>query len=286
MTLESQRYAAVVEYNGAYFKGWQKQKHHNEPTIQAALEAALSKVANHPVEVGCAGRTDTGVHATRQVIHFDSHAQRSDYGWLMGVNTNLPVGVSLQWVGKTSAEFHARYKAMARRYRYLIFNHTGAPALMHDQLTWWRYPLNETLMNQAAQYLVGEHDFSSFQAKDCQAKTPIKTMHHIQVKRWDKIIMVELECSAFLYHMVRNILGVLLPIGQAHQPVEWMHDVLEAKDRKAAGVTAPGGGLYFVGVRYPEQFDIPCEPWGPATLEPILKLNSLLPGVTKNNRSL
>jgi len=264
------RYAAVVEYNGARFHGWQRQKHHDEPTVQAALEAAISIVANHPVEVACAGRTDAGVHATQQVIHFDTSSQRSDYGWMMGVNTHLPEGVSLQWVGEVSDEFHARYKAQARRYRYLIYNHPARPALLHDQVTWWKYPLDEKLMHEAAQRLIGTHDFTSFRAKDCQAKSPVKEMHQIRVERFDRIIMVELECSAFLYHMVRNIVGVLLPIGQSHQPVEWMTEVLEAKDRTQAGVTAPGGGLYFVGVKFPDQFEVPCEPWGPALLEPLL----------------
>ncbi len=267
---DTRRYAAVVEYNGARFHGWQRQKHHDEPTVQAALEAALSKVANHPVEVGCAGRTDAGVHATRQVIHFDSHAIRTNYSWLMGVNTNLPSGVALQWVDAIDGEFHARYNAKARRYRYLIYNHQARPALMHDQLTWWKYPLDAERMHEAAQALLGEHDFTSFRAKDCQAKSPIKTMHAITVKRWGSIIMVELEASAFLYHMVRNIIGVLLPIGEGYQPLEWMAEVLAQRDRAKAGVTAPSGGLYFVGVQYPEQFKIPCNPWGPALLEPVL----------------
>ena len=270
---EVRRYAAVVEYNGACFHGWQKQKHHNEPTIQAALEAALSKVANHTIEVACAGRTDAGVHATRQVISFDTHAQRTDYGWLMGVNTNLPDGVALQWIGEIDGDFHARYKARARRYRYLINNAPAKQALQHDQLTWWRYPLDAEKMHEAAQALLGEHDFSAFRAKDCQAKTPVKTMHRIQVKRWGNIVMLELEASAFLYHMVRNIVGVLLPIGEGSKPVSWMAEVLATKDRKQAGITAPGQGLYFVGVHYPEEFSvIPCQPYGPALLEPVLQL--------------
>lgn len=267
---EVRRYAAVVEYNGTHFHGWQKQPHHNKPTVQAALEAAFSKVANHEVTVSCAGRTDTGVHATRQVIHFDSHAKRSNYGWLMGVNTNLPDGVSIQWIDEVSQEFHARYKARARRYRYLINNSPAKSALQYDQLTWWRYPLNAEKMNEAAQYLLGEHDFSAFRAKDCQAKSPVKIMHRIEVKRWGDLIMLELEASAFLYHMVRNIVGVLLPIGEEHQPVEWMKEVLETRDRKQAGITAPGEGLYFVGVDFPSQFEIPCEPYGPALLQPLL----------------
>lgn len=269
---ELQRYAAIVEYNGRCFHGWQKQKHHSreEISVQAALEAAISKVANHPVDVACAGRTDAGVHATRQVIHFDTHAQRSNYGWIMGINTNTPPEVSVQWLEPISSEFHARFKAKARCYRYLINNAPYRQALQYDQMTWWRYPLDADRMHAAAQALLGTHDFSAFRAKDCQAKTPIKTMHRIAVKRWGNLIMLELEASAFLYHMVRNIVGVLLPIGEGHKPVEWMADVLASQSRLAAGITAPGDGLHFVGVRYPEQFAIPSDPWGPMLLEPVL----------------
>lgn len=266
------RFAAIIEYNGACFHGWQRQKDHDLPTVQAALEAAISQVANHPVEISCAGRTDTGVHATRQTVHFDSSSIRSDYGWMMGINTHLPPGVALQWVGRVDGQFHARFRAQARRYRFLIYNQPARPALMHDQLTWWRYPLDAERMHEAAQHLLGEHDFTSFRASGCQAKSPIKHMHCITVKRWGNIIMVDLECNAFLYHMVRNIVGVLLPIGEEYQPVSWMKDVLEMKDRTKAGITAPGNGLYFVGVKYPDEYEIPSEAWGPAMLEPLLCL--------------
>lgn len=272
---ETKRYAAVVEYNGAYFHGWQWQNHVTpKKSIQETLETAIAKVANHSIRVHAAGRTDAGVHATRQVVHFDTSSMRSDYGWLMGINTNLPDGLAVQWIGEVDLEFHARFKAQARRYRYLINNGPAKQALLHDQLTWWRYPLDEKLMQQAAQYLVGEHDFTSFRAKDCQAKTPIKTIHSIQLKRWGDILMLEIEGSGFLYHMVRNIMGTLLPIGEQQQPVEWMKQVLEARDRKQAGITAPGGGLYFVGVYYPQEYSfIPSQPFGPALLEPILSLS-------------
>lgn len=268
------RYAAVVEYNGAYFHGWQWQNHPTQaPSIQEVIEAAIARVANHPVRVHAAGRTDAGVHATRQVIHFDTSAIRKDYGWLMGINTNLPAGVAVQWIGEVDLDFHARFKAQARRYRYLINNSPAKQALLHDQLTWWRYPLDEQRMHQAAQALVGEHDFSSFRAKDCQAKTPVKTVHSVQLKRWGNIIMLEVEGSGFLYHMVRNIVGTLLPIGEQLKPVTWMQEVLAARDRTQAGITAPAGGLYFVGVYYPEAYQsIPSQPYGPSLLEPVLSL--------------
>lgn len=256
------RYAAVVEYNGAYFHGWQHQAHQPELlSVQAALEAALSIIANHPIRVHTAGRTDAGVHATCQVIHFDSPVQRSEYSWMMGANVNLPKGVALQWVGQVDQDFHARFKAQARRYRYIINNSPAKQALLHDQMTWWRYPLKEQLMHQAAQFLLGEHDFTSFRAKDCQAKSPIKTIHSISVQRLGRLVVLDIEGSGFLYHMVRNIVGTLLPIGEGHKPVSWLQEVLDCKDRSRAGITAPAAGLYFVGVAYPEPYThIPSQP--------------------------
>lgn len=270
---ETQRYAAIVEYNGAYFHGWQQQKHHHEISVQEALETALSTVANQPITVYAAGRTDAGVHATRQVIHFDSSAMRTPYSWVMGANTYMPAGVALQWVGAVDNDFHARFKAQARRYRYLINNAPAKQALQHDQLTWWRYPLDVEKMHQAAQVLVGQHDFSAFRARDCQSNTPVKTMHFVQVRRWGNLIMLEIEGSGFLYHMVRNIVGSLLPIGEGSKPVSWLAELLEGKDRTVAGITAPAAGLYFVGVYYPEPYGfIPSQPSGPALLEPVLSL--------------
>lgn len=268
------RYAAVVEYNGSYFHGWQKQAHHLASlSVQAALEAAITQVANHPVIVHAAGRTDTGVHATRQVIHFDTQAQRSDYGWLMGINVNLPVGVAVQWIGQVDDSFHARFKAQGRSYRYVINNAPAKQALLHDQMTWWRYPLDEQKMHEAAQCLVGEHDFTSFRAKDCQAKTPIKTLHRVALRRFGSILVLEVDGSGFLYHMVRNIVGSLLPIGEGHRPVSWLAEVLEKQDRTQAGITAPAQGLYFVGAQYPQEYAIPSAPFGPALLEPVLNLS-------------
>lgn len=265
------RFAAVVEYNGAYFHGFQRQTHHPEPTIQAALEAAISQVANHQVSIQCAGRTDKGVHATAQVIHFDSNAIRKPYGWMMGINTHLPAGISVVWLEQVDEEFHARHKAIARQYRYLIYNQSARPALMHDQLTWWKNKLDVQAMQQASQALLGEHDFSAFRASDCQANTPIKQMQKISLTAFGSVIVLEVKASAFLYHMVRNIAGVLLLIGEQRKPVDWCKEVLESKSRQHLGITAPAEGLYLVGVEYEKGFDIPSQAFGPALLEPVLK---------------
>jgi len=262
--LKVQRWVAGVEYNGALFKGWQSQIHHPGKSVQDALEKAASKVANHPVKLICAGRTDAGVHASAQVIHFDSHAMRDSHAWKMGINTNLPNGVCLNWVRPVDSDFHARFSAVSRRYRYFIMNRPIKPGLMHDQVTWWRRPLDAGKMHEAAQSLMGLNDFTSFRASDCQANHPKRTMLDISVKRQGEWVVLEVCANAFLYHMVRNIAGVLLPIGQGSKPVEWCAEVLQAQDRKQAGVTAPGGGLYFVDVDYPGYPDLPIEPNGPS----------------------
>ncbi|MFY0640523.1 MAG: tRNA pseudouridine(38-40) synthase TruA [Bermanella sp.] len=267
-----QRWVAGVEYNGARFKGWQKQKHHPGPSVQESLEVAISEVADHPVGVVCAGRTDAGVHASAQVIHFDSHAVRSDRGWKMGINTKLPDGICVNWVQPINSDFHARFSAVARRYRYFIMNKPVKPGLMHDQVTWWRKPLDAEKMHEAAQALLGEHDFTSFRARDCQANHPRRTMKDISVKRMGDWVMLEVCANAFLYHMVRNIAGVLLPIGHGSKPVDWCKQVLEAKDRTKAGVTAPGEGLYFVDVEYPEYPELPIYHQGPPFYE-LLQMN-------------
>lgn len=269
MADEMHRWVAGIEYNGALFKGWQKQKHHPGPSVQGSLEFALSKVANHPVDVVCAGRTDAGVHASAQVVHFDTIAIRNERSWKLGVNTQLPDGICLNWVmpapSKVGHEnpFHARFSAVARRYRYFILNKPVKPGLMHDQATWWRNSLDAQKMNEAAQALVGEHDFTSFRARDCQANHARRTMKDISVKRFNEWVIIEVCANAFLYHMVRNIAGVLLPIGEGKKPVSWCADVLRAKDRTKAGVTAPGEGLYFVDVEYPEFPELPIENDGP-----------------------
>ena len=189
---------------------------------------------------------------------------------MRGTNTQLPTGIAVRWMGEVDEEFHARFSATARRYRYLIYNKPVKQGLMHDQLTWCRFPLDETAMHQAAQSLLGENDFTSFRAKDCQSNTPFRNIHSISVKRFGDIVMIDVQANAFLYHMIRNIAGVLIPIGMGRKPVDWCAELLVQKDRAKAGVTAPSDGLYFVGVQYPEHFSIPSQPWGPVFVEPWL----------------
>jgi len=249
------RIALAVEYDGSPFCGWQYQDH--SPSVQATVEKALSKVANHPVRVICAGRTDTGVHATEQIIHFDTDARREDHQWVFGANTNLPDAISILWAREVSEEFHARFSAIRRRYRYVILNRRIRHALLAHRTVWEYRPLDETRMQAAARYLVGEHDFSSYRALACQAKSPVRTLYQLDVQRHEELITLDLEANAFLHHMVRNIAGVLMTIGAAEQEPVWAKEVLEMRDRTLGGVTAPAGGLYLTGVDYPPEFDLP-----------------------------
>lgn len=250
------RVALGVEYDGSHYCGWQRQKHDPE-SVQEHLEAALSKVANHPVQVICAGRTDTGVHGVGQVVHFDTDAERKEKGWIFGCNTNLPGSIAVRWAKPVSDEFHARFSATSRAYRYVIYNHPVRPALGIQHLTWNFRPLNVELMQQAAQVLVGEHDFSSFQAQGCQAKSPVRTIHHINLYRRGHLIIMDIQANAFLQHMVRNIIGVLMAIGCGKEPLSWIGDVLNHRNRTLGGVTAPPYGLFFMRVGYPAEFGIP-----------------------------
>lgn len=247
----SGRVALVLEYNGAHYHGWQAQKS-GIPTVQMHVEAALSKVANHPVEVVCAGRTDAGVHASHQIIHFDTSVTRAFRSWVMGVNANLPDDISAHWVGNVSSEFHARFSAISRRYRYVIYNHPIRPALYRNEVTWNYRPLDVSKMAQAAEVLVGRHDFSSYRAIGCQAKSPVREVEFLNVQRFGDFIILDIQANAFLHHMVRNIAGVLMAIGSGKQNVGWAEAVLHAKDRTAGGVTAPPFGLYLINVGYPE----------------------------------
>ncbi|VAW42730.1 tRNA pseudouridine(38-40) synthase [hydrothermal vent metagenome] len=249
------RYACGVEYDGHGFLGFQKQV--QEPTIQNCLEKAISKVANQPTKIICCGRTDTGVSASAQVIHFDTNATRSDYQWIMGINTNLPKGISLLWIKPVSDDFHARFSAIQRSYQYVILNRWIRPAINRHHQTWEMLPLDEDKMHQASQYLVGKHDFNSFRSSGCQSKTSIKTINSISVIRDGNKVIMDVAASGFLHHMIRNIIGSLLPIGRGEKPVESMLHILQEKDRTKAGITAPPNGLSFNLVKYPKKFNLP-----------------------------
>ncbi len=252
------KYAACIEYDGTPYKGWQRQGH--APSVQAEVEKALSKLANHAIDISCAGRTDSGVHGLGQVIHFESDAKRDEKAWRMGCNTNLPDDVALRWIQPVSEDFHARFSATARTYRYIILNQKTRPALLHNRV-YWHYlndqALDENGMNQAAQYLLGENDFSSFRAAGCQAKHAMREVQFIQVSRQGDYLYVDIRANAFLHHMVRNIVGSLLEVGSGAKPPEWFAELLALKDRNQAGVTAVACGLYFVSVEYPAEFNLP-----------------------------
>ncbi len=251
------RIALGLEYDGSAFSGWQSQAHAHG--VQASVEAALSEVADHAVAVTAAGRTDAGVHAAMQVVHFDSESVRTERGWVLGANTHLPPEVSALWARVVPDAFHARYSAFARRYRYLILNRVPRPALAAHRVSWVRDPLNAERMHEAAQLLIGEHDFSSFRAAECQARTPMRRMHEITVERRGDLLVVSVLANAFLHHMVRNIAGVLIAIGTGARPVSWAREVLEARDRRKGGITAPAQGLYLAGVRYSPSLELPSE---------------------------
>jgi tRNA pseudouridine38-40 synthase len=239
-----------VEYDGSNYSGFQSQLNPELATIQQKLEAAISVVANHAVSIVTAGRTDTGVHATGQVIHFDTESSREDYAWLIGTNTNLPKDISIKWVKKVADDFHARYSARSRRYQYLIFNSSVRSAIWHQKASLIYAKLDEKIMQEAAQTFVGLHDFTSFRSSQCEAKSAVRTMKYITVTRLNSFVLIEIEANAFLHHMVRNLAGVLIEIGSGKKEISWAQEVLDKKDRKYAGVTAPADGLYLVAVGY------------------------------------
>ena len=259
------RIALGIEYDGTDFRGWQTQQP-GVRTVQECLEAALSKVANHPVAVVCAGRTDAGVHGTGQVVHFDSEAPREMKSWIMGANTNLPRDVTVRWATPVDDAFHARFSAVSRRYRYVICNHARPPALFRNQVTWNYRPLDVAAMREAATYLVGEHDFTAYRSVHCQAKSPLKTMHSLELYEHGKVLVLEAHANAFLMHMVRNIAGVLMSVGAGKRPARWAREVLEGRDRRKGAATAPPFGLYLVDIEYPDSFALPKDPLGPLWL--------------------
>lgn len=251
-----QRIAIGVEYDGTRYAGWQRQP--EVPTIQAELEAALAAVADHPVELTCAGRTDAGVHALGQVAHFDTSARREPRGWTLGTNTRLPDDIALLWSAPVPADFHARYGALSRSYRYLILNRPSRPGLARHRVCWIHRPLDAAAMHDAAQCLVGEHDFSAFRAAECQARTPLRRLHRIAVRRSGDLIAIDVTANAFLHHMVRSIAGSLIAVGQSDRPAGWVAEALASRDRRAAGITAPASGLYFLSAEYPPHCGLPA----------------------------
>ncbi|WP_278405352.1 tRNA pseudouridine(38-40) synthase TruA [Pseudoalteromonas ruthenica] len=258
------RVALGIEYNGARYSGWQRQSHVS--SIQAEIETALSRICNHPVDITCAGRTDAGVHATGQVVHFDTHAERDMGAFTLGMNSQLPDDIAVRYAMPTADDFHARFSATARRYRYVIYNHPYRPGILRSGVTHYHHPLDETRMQAACAYMLGEQDFTSFRAVHCQSNTPFRNIHHLFVERVGDYIVVDIKANAFLHHMVRNITGCLMDIGVGEQEPQWMQHLLAIKDRTQASATAKPNGLYLVDVDYPEQWQIPSTPLGPLFL--------------------
>lgn len=261
------RVALAFEYDGQAFHGWQFQKS-GVRTVEAELGRAVARVADHPVELVCAGRTDAGVHASYQIAHFETTSVRNLRSWVMGINTALPSDIAVHWAGPGKADFHARFSAVYRRYRYIICNTAVRPGIQQGQVSWIYRPLDAGLMHQAAQSLKGEHDFSAFRAAGCQSRSPIRFLESISVARKGQYVVLDVQANAFLHHMVRNIAGALIAVGSGDKRVNWIHEILQSGDRRLAGVTAPPHGLYLVDVGYPGDFGIPAAECGPAFAVP------------------
>lgn len=253
------RIALGIAYAGEHFHGWQKQP--TMRTVQSCLEQALSRIANTPIKTICAGRTDAGVHAIGQIVHFDidDELKRDEQAWVLGTNTYLPADVRVRWVKQVPDTFHARFSATARYYQYWLYNHSVAPCVLRHACSWHAQPLNETHMIEAARTFIGKHDFVSFRSSLCQAKTTVRHITDFRLKRFDDFVVFDIRANAFLHHMVRNLVGVLLDIGEGKQPVSWAQQVLEAKDRAMVTVMAPPQGLHLMEVTYPEEFDLPTK---------------------------
>jgi tRNA pseudouridine38-40 synthase len=253
--MSQRRVAAIVEYDGTEYAGWQSQVHSR--SIQDAVEKALSFVAGHPIVAICAGRTDRGVHALGQVIHFDTEAARTGRAWVLGANTKLSPDIALQWAAEVSPSFHARHRASRRIYRYAILNSSARSALQRTRAAWVHRPLDASAMHAAAEVLLGEHDFSAFRSMECQSKTPVRRVDSIEVRREGDYLWLEITANAYLHHMVRNIVGTLLKVQSHADPRAAMLEVLASGDRRRAGATAPAAGLYLWRVEYPQIFAIP-----------------------------
>jgi len=248
-----------VEYDGSLYSGWQKQKSSQVETVQKYLEAALSKVADSNVVVSCAGRTDAGVHATCQVIHFETKVDRGAKAWTQGVNSLLPRSIRVIWSSPQDIDFHARFSALSRRYLYLVYQRDTQSALLHGRASYFRRTLDEEAMHTAAQHFLGEQDFTSFRAAGCQSRTAMRNVIHAQVYRRGGFLIFDVKANAFLQHMVRNMMGTLVQIGEGQKDPAWVAELLSLKDRKQAAATALPDGLYLVGVEYPASCGLPSE---------------------------
>lgn len=257
-----QRYAIGVEFCGTHFRGWQTQQA-GVISVQETLETALSKIADHRVIVHAAGRTDAGVHASNMVAHFDTPAIRPERGWLMGTNTILPKDIAIKWIQPMDMDFHARFKACARRYRYVIYNAPTRPALLSGQVTHIYHSLNVDNMKRAVDKLPGIHNFNSFRAAACQSNQPVRHVSHARLFQHGAFLVLDIQADGFLHHMVRNIVGCLLDIGTGEQSPEWIDHLLAVQDRKQAGMTAAPDGLYFIQAYYPAAFKLPDIQLGP-----------------------
>jgi tRNA pseudouridine38-40 synthase len=249
------RIALGLEYDGTAFAGWQSQAHGN--TVQDVLEAALSAIAGERIRVHCAGRTDAGVHALAQVVHFDCDILRPDSAWVRGANSHLPPQVAVRWAQPVAADFHARFCAISRSYRYVLLNRPQRPALQHGRVGWFHHELDVDAMRAAAQLLLGEHDFSAFRAAECQAKSPVKTLHRADIARDGELVTFDFRANAFLHHMVRNLVGSLVYVGKGRHPPHWLADILAGGDRSRAAPTFDPAGLYFAGVEYAAEWGLP-----------------------------
>jgi tRNA pseudouridine38-40 synthase len=249
------RIALGISYNGGAYQGWQSQR--SGQTVQDQLEQALTRLAAQPVSTLCAGRTDAGVHALMQVVHFDTDSIRRELSWVRGTNTLLPRDISVEWAREVPAAFHCRASALGRRYAYLLYASPVRPSMDSGRVGWVMAPLDLDRMRAAAQRLIGEHDFSSFRASQCQALSPVKQMRRIEISRRGAYLRFEFEANAFLHHMIRNIMGCLIAVGSGKKPAEWIDEVLQARQRKIAAPTFAPDGLYFLGPRYDAHWGLP-----------------------------
>jgi len=259
------RVALGIEYMGGAYRGWQRQA--DVDSVQVKIENCLKHISQQAIEVTCAGRTDAGVHATAQVVHFDTPVARPLKAYTRGMNTLLPNDIAITWAKEVNNDFHARFSARSRRYRYIIYNNRLRSGLFNAGLTHVYQPLDVDLMHEAAQSLLGLHDFTSFRASHCQSKTAARTIHHINLSKRQQYIVVDVKANAFLHHMVRNIVGSLIDVGIGDKPVSYIADVLAMKDRTKASTTAKPNGLYLVAVEYDSHFGLGETPLGPLFLE-------------------